>query len=287
MRKNVIMSFVTVGLALSLGACDKPSGETSVSGGDDEESGEEAGETEAGETEAGETEVGETEAGGDEAELNPHCVGDAIIDDLEHGMTLIPATAGRQGAWYTYNDESPGAEQEPIPMGDPFLPTDMTAANGLYSARTFGEGFGDWGAGFGFDINNMPCEADEEGNPLDPECNPNGMRMKYDVGDWTGISFYGRSLTAEVTVEFKVPTEHETPIAESGTCDGTDCSDSFFSEVTFGTEWQLFEIAFEDLAQGGWGAEFAWDPTAVFGLQWQIPATEPSFDVAVDSICFF
>jgi len=303
MRAHAIMIFAIWGF------CGEPPGQgTSVSatGADDESS--EGGESKTGgESEAGgESEVGdESEAGdgtessgaisydsgwptvGDEAPPNPHCFGDAIVDNLEHGSTLIPVTAGRQGAWYTYNDGSPGATQQPSPIEDPFLPTNATAAVGIYAARTSGEGFGDWGAGFGFDVNNQGCEADEHGDPIDPACSPSGIRRTYDVSGWTGISFYARSVAGtDVSVDFKVPTEHETPIADGGTCDGTVCSDAYFIRVTFESEWSLFEISFEDLAQAGFGESFAFDPTAVFGMQWQIPAGA-SFDIAVDEICFY
>jgi len=218
----------------------------------------------------------------------PRCPRDLLIDDLEHGMNGLPAIGDRMGSWYTYNDESPGAMQDPPADGSPFVPTMETAATGLYAARTHGSGYGDWGAGFGFDLNNHACPTDADGNLLDPECSPNGIRMRYDVSAYSGVRFYARSLgETEVEVQFKVPMEHETPVDEGGTCDAPKCSDSYFKRETFTPEWELFEVDFKDLMQGGFGEQFSWDPTAVFGLQWQVPATETEFDIVVDEVCFF
>ena len=176
-------------------------------------------------------------------------------------------------------------------MTEPFLPTTETAAWGFYSARTKGMGFSKWGAGFGFDLNNMSCEADEEGNPLDPNCPPNGIRMPYDGSEYTGVSFYGRSLKEAIAVDFKVPTVGETPLDEGGSCDpataAIQCSDSYFKKLDFTTTWQLFEVSFSDLATGGWGDEVAWDPTNILGLQWQVGKDVYDFDIAVDEVCFF
>lgn len=224
---------------------------------------------------------------------NPHCVGDALIDDLEQETTLIPSIEGRIGAWYTYNDESDGGEQYPKPNADPFMQTHEHNARGIYAARTYGGGFTMWGAGMGFDIHNIPCEADEDGNPIDENCDPDGMRMPYDIGGYSGIAFFAKSLLGPTDVMFKVPTTLETPLDDGGDCDpdddsmGKPCEDSYNFMFTAGSEWTLIEVEFEDdLKQGGWGEKFGWDPSAVLGFQWQVPQTEPEFDILIDEICF-
>ena len=75
---------------------------------------------------------------------------DPLIDNLDDGDGVIPEVDGRHGNWFTYNDATPGATQEP---GREFTPFADGYDGSPYPARTWGEGFADYGAGMGISFN--------------------------------------------------------------------------------------------------------------------------------------
>lgn len=255
----------------------------------------------AGGSEGGGTTTGST-SGGDETTapmLRPKMCGE-LIDDMESGTNLILQEGGRQGAWYLYNDLTETGVQ--MPEG-PFVPTaggapnsDNTVPETLYSARTSGTGFTEWGAGIGFNINDVGCAmVDEEGVCIDEPPIP----MLYDVSAYTGVSFYTRYWgdLAGAPVVFKIVTEGVTLVADGGTCvvpaEGEDpgqCEIAHEARATaYKDTWTPYEIAFEDLIQptvaGSNALDF--DPTKVRAFQFQVNQSFPEFDFAVDEVCFF
>src|SRR5204863_143953 len=114
----------------------------------------------------------------------------------------------RVGAWYTYHDATAGGTQTPA-MGDPFIP-DACGHASMYCAHTTGSGFTDYGAGFGFDLNNDA-----------------GTKGIYDVGAFTGVAFWAKGTPFRL----KVLTSATVPTAEGGTCATTQCSDNFGTAI--------------------------------------------------------
>src|SRR5437773_1386217 len=82
-----------------------------------------------------------------------------------------------------------GGTQTPA-MGDPFIP-DACGHASMYCAHTTGSGFTDYGAGFGFDLNNDA-----------------GTKGIYDVGAFTGVAFWakGTPFRLKVLTSATVPT---------------------------------------------------------------------------------
>ncbi len=193
-----------------------------------------------------------------------------MIDDLEDGDSSILANGGRIGAWYTYNDETDGGVQSPAASGE-FAPTDGGPSGSSYSAQTAGSGFVEWGAGMGFDLNNM---GDGMGGA--------GIKEKHDGSKHTGIAFYAKGTTP---VRFKLLTTGVTPTAEGGTCE-MECSDAHGKVVALSSDWKQFVIPFADMYQEGWGTAADFDATALVGIQFQV-AKATDFDFEVDQIGFY
>ncbi len=194
-----------------------------------------------------------------------------VVDDLEDGDPLIYGANGRQGAWYTYNDASMGGVQ--TPAGDePFAPVEGGPMPSLFMAHTDGSGFGVWGAGLGFDLNNA---GDEMGGP--------GVRMRYDGTGFTGIGFNARGtpLRMKVLVEAIVPT------ATGGTCESaTDCEDAHGVIVPLTEEWAQYTIDFTELRQEGWGVAAEFDVATLMAVQFQVSANT-EFDFDIDNVFFY
>jgi hypothetical protein len=199
------------------------------------------------------------ETGTSEVELLP----ENVIDDLEDGDTVIHESGGRIGLWYAYDDAS-GGTQNPAAMAD-FHPTQGGPNGSAWSATLVGQGFTDWGAGMGFDINNSGGQ----------------IKHVFDASAFTGIAFQARG---NVAIKFKVQTAAIVPTAEGGTCTaGAACNDAFFATVELTPTWQQHVIPFASLAQGHWGQAAAWDPATIVGLQFEVGAGQ-SFEVAIDDV---
>jgi len=245
-----------LGLGLASLGCD--------AGGSD---GEGSAETGAGPGDTGGTsgETGdETGTPGDEIVIEPA----NMIDDLEDGDPLILAADGRQGAWYTYNDESEGAEQLPP---TPFEPTSGGPGSSLYMAQTSGSGFGVWGAGVGIDLNN---EGDPDGG--------DGMRMPYDASGHQGIVFHGRGNTG---IRVKLLTAAIVPTETGGTCE-TECEDAHGMSIPLTDEWQQFTVPFDGAFQEGWGTAASFDASTMMSVQFQV-AAGIDFEYELDQIGFY
>ncbi|WP_433927517.1 carbohydrate binding domain-containing protein [Sorangium cellulosum] len=195
-----------------------------------------------------------------------------MIDDMEDNDNAINAAGGRVGYWYTFNDETEGATQQPPPDPEgtgetPFTMTALEPARGqsTYAARSWGSGFETWGAGFGFDLNS-----------------PEGAKAAYDASAYTGITFWAKGTTS-ATVMISDPATDP----EGGSC--TDQCDKWQKSLPLTEEWQQFTIPFADLKQGGWG-DVAPNPqidaTKLYSIQFQV-GTDPEFDVYIDDLAFY
>lgn len=228
------------------------------------------GETTAGEE--GESTAGEETAAtsadetGDGGEIEPEPAN--VIDDLEDGDPVIFGASGRQGAWYTYNDETAGAEQLPPA---PFAPSEGGPGTSLYQAQTSGSGFTTWGAGLGLDLNN---EGDPEGG--------DGIRMPYDASAHQGIVFHARGNTA---IRVKLLIGDIIPVETGGSC-MADCEDAHGKIVPLSEEWAQYTVDFDEAFQEGWGAAAAFDATNLMSIQFQVSAST-DFDFAIDNVAFY
>jgi hypothetical protein len=192
-----------------------------------------------------------------------------MIDNFEDGDGALIPNGGRQGYWYTYNDETEGAVQ--TPATDAVLPEGGGATGTSLALHTTGTGFTEWGGGVGIDLNN--AGGGMEGG--------NGIKMIYDSSAYTGIVVSAKGngqIRAAVQIEATIPPE------EGGTC-AADC-DPHGKVLLLSDEWQQFTIPFEQINQEGWGTPAAWDAATVVGIQFKAGATA-DFDFWIDEVGFY
>ena len=188
----------------------------------------------------------------------------SLVDDMEANVSSIPQLEGRVGYWYTFNDGQ-GGMQLPAPNG-PFLP-DLCSGGFPGSARarrTHGSAFSGY-AGFGFDLNNRA-----------------GKREVYDASAYGGIVLWVRS---SVNVRVLFPTRATAPTTEGGDCT-SNCNDSFGFDLGVSQQWTQQSVSFATLQQHGVPTAGAFDPKALLGIAFSIPAGT-DFDVWVDEIGFY
>lgn len=200
-----------------------------------------------------------------------------MIDDMEDNDNAILAEGGRVGYWYTFNDGTEGATQNPPPDPEgtgetPFTMTALEPARGqsTHAARSWGSGFEDWGIGFGFDLNSVE-----------------GAKTAYDASAHTGITFWAKVGPGSGKGALVLISDPSTdPVG--GAC--SDKCDPWKKDLAVTEEWQQFTIPFAELAQGGWGeppaATEQVDATKLYSIQFQI-TDAASFDLYIDDLGFY
>jgi hypothetical protein len=205
----------------------------------------------------------------DFGEASPGDVDPLLIDDLEDGNAKIPEVEGRRGIWYTINDETPGGIQ--FPALDEFSPATDGAAGSNCSARTWGEGFFDWGIALGVNFN--------FGGGY-PEILPRA----YDATAYGGVGFY---LKGVGTVRVNFSTMAVVPPSDGGSCSAT-CWDKHGVDFELTDTWTYHEIRWDDpdLGQQGWGTPAPFDPSQLLSMEFQMLWAAEYSDVYVDELRF-
>ena len=202
------------------------------------------------------------------------------IDNMATNSGSILTAGGRQGAWYTYNDGS--GTQTPVTSDTmPFVKVAVTDASGglsaPFAAQTFGSGFTIWGAGMGFDFNNVA-----------------GKKSSYDGSQYTGITFWAKAGsqgdTTGQNMRFSILDTNTAP--EGGKCDSASttnnqCNDAFGAGVALTSTWQQYSFTWAQLAQEGWGKNgvSALAASGLYAVHFQL-AKGAKFDVWVSYVAF-
>jgi hypothetical protein len=220
--------------------------------------------------------------GGDDADIDPPDDPDAdvtnpptdpdLIDDLNDGNDNIRNVGGRVGVWFTFHDETDGGVQ--TPPGD-FTPT-MPGADGMgFAAKTTGQGFAEWGAGIGFDLN-TPSSATKKG--------------KYNASAYTGVKFKAKAKVA-IPIRFSIQTAAVLEKDLGGTCTPStvehfECDDVHGKAISLTTGWLEYTVPFAQLAQENWGLPALFDKATLTAIQFQI-GPGLVFDISVDDVRFY
>jgi hypothetical protein len=201
-------------------------------------------------------------------------IDDTLIDDFEDGDGVVALIAGRNGAWFTFNDTT--GTQTPAP-GTPIVP-DLDAGGNSFLHST-GSGFalsqnGNFGAGIGADFHDGSAGV----TPYNGS-GYNGITFTYSLNS---NAFFGDSL------RFDLATSATTDVQFGGTCT-TGCEDDFGISLqpTFGFPTTV-SIPFSQLSQQGFGTPVTFDPSTLLNMKWIITfQTQPGdFDFTLDNISF-
>ena len=178
-----------------------------------------------------------------------------LIDNLEDGDIQLPNDGG---SWFLFNDTT--GTQSPLSAEGLVVPGGVGQSR--FVARSSGEGFEIFGAGFGV-----------------------AFGCAQDVRRFKGVTFKAKARGAR-SFFAEVPTLEGVQVDFGGRCTA-DCNDFYRVPFTLSDDdWQQCSFAFADLAQAGFGAPVALDLRIVTGVQFNIDLSQLPYDLKVDDLAF-
>ncbi len=193
-----------------------------------------------------------------------------LIDDMEDNDVFTSNLEGRVGVWFTYDDDTPGADVHPLTDAANFyMSLDVDPlSTGRYVAEFSGSGFTTWGAGMGLVLSNS---------------------CPYDASVYKGVRFYARADRAQI-VYVLFPTAGTNLPSDGGSCQASPdrgCYDANQTQLVLDVQWQSFYVDFASLSQQGWGVPAPFDAHQLIGINFQVPASAGGFEVAIDDVSFY
>ena len=197
------------------------------------------------------------------------------LDQMEDNDDSIDMIAQRGGVWSSFNDES-GTQfpdfhhAEVFPMSE----LDPPRSGSHFAARSYGDGFNNWGAGIGFELYSHKA---------------------YDLSPYAGITFWARRAPdTDSLLRFAVADAATTP--RGGQCNEAEmqCNDFFGNDLTLSTTFQRYSFTWDELTQRGWSQMHpaALDTSEVYGVRFQVDPDEDAegrhirapFDFWIDDV---
>jgi hypothetical protein len=201
------------------------------------------------------------------------------------GKTGAPCTnaikSPRTGYWFTYNDttgmQTPSATEMAMfgEVGGKGGATDC-------AVHTKGSGFSKWGAGVGFDLNNIAM-----------------MSSPYDATGYTGIRFSvkGTATNTRGALYAAAPNTLQVKVVTTANTGGDD----FASFCAMTPDWSVCQVPFAGLARDGWEKAIMPPPmfsaaqitkvqfqASKFGDAVTMPTAPPvEFDFWIDDVEFY
>jgi hypothetical protein len=219
--------------------------------------------------------------------VSPPEPGVVLVDGMMSGTNAVDGP-GLTGYWYTYSDRT--AAIHPSEGAELYPPTTYLGR----PAREFtGGGESNWGAGFGFDLNDaVPAGAGP---------NAKVVSSPFDASEYAGVRFEAISKRRPIgmTVTFSdVDTN-----ARGGVCDASspdpakECNGDFEYQTTFSTStWEQRTVLFSQLVLPPWtrlpsSRKNGFRKDKVYSIHFQINTSSagkplPSFDVLVADVYF-
>jgi hypothetical protein len=186
------------------------------------------------------------------------------IDDMEDGDDQLLEQGGRDGYWFVISD---GTGWTSPPTGQPFAMGWNQQPRGMStrSAQLQGGNFTSWGAELVFTY------TSGDGPPA------------YSVSNYSGITFFGRSVQGQIEVNVRFPDVSTHP--NGGICGASPpCYNDFHAHVMLTDQWQKYHIPFSILTQDeATGAMF--NTSTTYMVQFNI-AGGTNFDVWIDDVAF-
>lgn len=188
---------------------------------------------------------------------------DAHFEDFEDGDNRLFGAFEREGYWYTATDHTPGGTVFP-PDGKfetTALPEKEATPDNRVAAHFTAQGYKDWGAVWGVTLRHVGA-----------------AKCPLNAAPFSGLKFRVRGK-GEIQVRFGMP---ETIATEYGGSCTEKCYDMHGTTLHLSDDWQVREVRFDRLQQGGWGKSVRFDPTRLLSLEFRAAPDKMPVEVWLD-----
>jgi hypothetical protein len=189
----------------------------------------------------------------------------ALIDDFEDGDAKPFKGYQREAWWFTVSDKTPGSVLSPDGTFKPAaLPAAEASRDNAFAAHVTASGQTEWGMTFSTTL----------------RWSNEGVHCPLNVSAFRGIKFRAKGPG---TIQLKVEVPGTTPPDYGGEC-SKNCYDSPGKLIRLSDHWEEYQARWEQLQQGGWGAEVRFDPARVLGLAFAVGVAALPADFWVDDV---
>jgi hypothetical protein len=207
---------------------------------------------------------GKPEAGGPCAGGTPPS-DTVLIDDFEDGDAKPFKGYQREAWWFTVSDKTPGSVLSPDGTFKPAaLPPPEASRDNAFAAHLTASGQTEWGMTFSTTL----------------RWSNEGVRCPLNLSAFQGVKFRAKGPG---TVQLKVEVPGTTPKDYGGEC-SKGCYDAPGKVIRLSDHWEEYQARWEQLQQGGWGAEVRFDPARVLGLAFAVGVAALPADFWIDDV---
>lgn len=188
-----------------------------------------------------------------------------LIDDFEDGNDRIFKGFERDGFWFAASDKTEGSTVTPKePFAAELLPEAESSKDNRYAAHLTAAGEKTWGAVWGATL----------------QWTKNGLKCPLNVASFAGVRFRAKG-PGTIRVALAVP--EVTPKDQGGTCQDR-CYDAHSKTFLLSERWDSYEMRWEKLQQGGWGAEARFSPERIVNITVNVDVKALPIDFWLDDV---
>jgi hypothetical protein len=191
----------------------------------------------------------------------------SLIDDFEDGDGRLFKFFERDGFWFGAGDKTEGSSVSPSgTFAAELLPAVESTKENRYAAHLAASGQKEWGVVWGSAL----------------QWTSKGLKCPLNVSAFAGLRFRAKG-PGKVRVSVAVP--EVTPRDGGGTCTER-CYDAHGKLFELSDAWDSYEMRWEKLQQGGWGAEVRFDRTRLVALNFSADPKNLPIDFWIDDLEF-
>jgi Carbohydrate binding domain (family 11) len=188
-----------------------------------------------------------------------------VIDDFEDGNDRIFKGFERDGFWFAASDKTEGSTVTPnAPFAAELLPTAESSKDNRYAAHLTAAGEKNWGVVWGAAL----------------QWTREGIKCPLNVSSFAGVRFRAKGPG---TIRLSIAVPEVTPKEGGGTCVDR-CYDAHGKVFLLSEAWDNYEMRWEKMQQGGWGAEARFTPERIVNIAVNADVKSLPIDLWLDDV---
>lgn len=188
-----------------------------------------------------------------------------LIDDFEDGNDRIFKGFERDGFWFSAGDKTEGSTVKPeATFAADLLPTAESTKDNRFAAHFAASGQKNWGVVWGAAL----------------QWTKDGIKCPLNVSSFAGVRFRAKGPG---TIRMSMAVPEVTPKEQGGTC-ADRCYDAHGKLFLLSEQWDTYEMRWEKMQQGGWGAEARFTPDRIVNIAINADVKNLPIDFWIDDV---